>query len=108
MVDPVETRCKILFRILTWLLSWLNLKPPTKNSYNKIYEIGFQRGKKKVNKRKKKTMPATKVAGFAWKNLALNILAAKLQKELHGEKMLLTKHLKGLCKGRLARIALWE
>lgn len=44
-------------------------------------------------------MPATKVAGFARKNLALNILAAKLQKELHGEKMLLTKHLQGLCKG---------
>lgn len=61
-----------------------------------------------MNKRKKRTMPATEVAGFAWKNLALNILAAKLQKELRGGKMLLTKHLQGLCKGRLARIALWE
>lgn len=67
VVDPVETRCKILFRILTWLLSWLNLKPPTKKSYNKIYEIGFQRGKKRWIRGRKKRCQPQKLLGLPGK-----------------------------------------
>ena len=49
-------------------------------------------------------MLPTKVAGLAQKNLAFNILEAKLKEELHGKKMPRARgHLQGLCppdKGR--------
>lgn len=55
-----------------------------KISYSKIYEQ-FSKGEKIVTKRKKTDVPATKVAGLAQKNLAFDILEAKLKEELHGE-----------------------
>lgn len=93
-IHVVETergdfQCKILFRILVWLFSfldwiWSNL--PT-FLYQKNYGIRIFWREKNGRKRRKTDMPATKVAGLAQNNLVFNILAAKLKKELHGEKM---------------------
>lgn len=78
-----DYRCKILFRIFIWFFSPLiGKKIIQKNLWNE----NFQR-EKLVNYKKKTTMPATNIAGLAQKSLAFDILAAKLRRELHGEKM---------------------